>query len=194
MRRATPSRERWARWEGCGCFRHSVHIAGGRRPSGRSNSPESLRMSNSNTVVSAVPCAKYADIMVSRFTSASKGLVGGRFEPSEGALDLLTNANRLDRLGLMPPRLGLEAGFCRSAPSALRVSFASKSIHTVLAPRAYRTWRRAMSKNTTVVLALVLAAGCAQGALAQVSSRDEISPPAMDPTRKVSRQVCTRTI
>src|SRR6266702_7588782 len=32
-----------------------------------------------------------------------------------------------------------EAGFCRSAPCALRVSFASKSIHAVLAPRAYGT-------------------------------------------------------
>src|SRR5260370_36422638 len=32
-----------------------------------------------------------------------------------------------------------DAGFCRSAPGALRVSFASKSIHAVLAPRAYRT-------------------------------------------------------
>src|SRR5438093_10014471 len=32
-----------------------------------------------------------------------------------------------------------DAGFCRSAPGALRVSFASKSIHAVLAPRAYGT-------------------------------------------------------
>jgi hypothetical protein len=30
-------------------------------------------------------------------------------------------------------------GFCRSAPSALRVSFASKSNQAVLALRAYRT-------------------------------------------------------
>jgi hypothetical protein len=30
-------------------------------------------------------------------------------------------------------------GLCRSAPSALRVSFAWKSIHAVLALRAYRT-------------------------------------------------------
>src|SRR5262249_18913600 len=57
-------------------------------------------------------------------------------------------------------------------------------------------WRRArtepeggvMNKNTTVVLALVLVAGCAQDALAQTGG------PSMDPTRKVSRQVCTRTI
>src|SRR5438552_13852878 len=32
-----------------------------------------------------------------------------------------------------------DAGFCRSGPGALRVSFASKSIHAVLAPRAYGT-------------------------------------------------------
>src|SRR6266446_1104626 len=32
-----------------------------------------------------------------------------------------------------------DAGFCRSAPCALRVSFASKSIHAVLAQRAYGT-------------------------------------------------------
>jgi len=30
-------------------------------------------------------------------------------------------------------------GLCRSAPSALRVSFAWKTIHAVLALRAYRT-------------------------------------------------------
>ena len=46
---------------------------------------------------------------------------------------------------LEPPSVAvLEAsllmwGFCRSAPSALRVSFASKSNHAVLALRAYRT-------------------------------------------------------
>ena len=51
-----------------------------------------------------------------------------------------------------------------------------------------------MNKNTTVVLVLALAASCAQNALAQVSGRDEVSPPPMDPKRKVSRQVCTRTI
>ena len=50
-----------------------------------------------------------------------------------------------------------------------------------------------MSKNITVVLVLVLAAGCAQDALAQVG-RDEANPPPMDPARKVSRQVCTRTL
>jgi len=63
-------------------------------------------------------------------------------------------------------------------------------------------WRRAptepeggaMTKNTSVVLVLVLAAVCAQDALAQDSSRDQVSPPPMDPKRKVSKQVCTRTI
>src|SRR5436309_1668830 len=58
-------------------------------------------------------------------------------------------------------------------------------------------WRRAptepeggaMNKNITVVLVLVLAAPC--------SSRSQDGayvPPPMDPTRKVSRQVCTRII
>src|SRR5262245_7798968 len=51
----------------------------------------------------------------------------------------------------------------------------------------------AMNKNAPVVLVLVLAAGFAQEALAQVG-REEASPPPMDPNRKVSRQVCTRTI
>src|SRR5438094_2703970 len=47
----------------------------------------------------------------------------------------------------------------------------------------------AMNKNITVVLVLVLAAPC--------SSRSQDGayvPPPMDPTRKVSRQVCTRII
>src|SRR3989442_10040680 len=46
-----------------------------------------------------------------------------------------------------------------------------------------------MNKNITVVLVLVLAAPC--------SSRSQDGayvPPPMDPTRKVSRQVCTRII
>src|SRR6266542_3420757 len=58
-------------------------------------------------------------------------------------------------------------------------------------------WRRAptepeggaMNKNITVVLVLVLAAPC--------SSRSQDGayvPPPTDPTRKVSRQVCTRII
>jgi septal ring factor EnvC (AmiA/AmiB activator) len=45
-----------------------------------------------------------------------------------------------------------------------------------------------MNKNTTVVLVLVLAAACAQDALAQTGG------PPMDSRRTVSRQVCTRTI
>src|SRR5262245_48014149 len=67
-------------------------------------------------------------------------------------------------------------------------------------------WRRArtepeggvMHKNTTAALVLVLAAGCAQDALAQAGSSGSqdygTNPPPMDPTRKVSRQDCTRTI
>ena len=55
-----------------------------------------------------------------------------------------------------------------------------------------------MNRNTTVVLVLALAAGCAQDAFAQAGSRGPRdygdNPPSMDPTRKVSRQVCTRTI
>src|SRR5712675_1049967 len=46
---------------------------------------------------------------------------------------------------------------------------------------------RAMNKNITVVLLLVLAAGCS------TNPQDGAYPP-MDPTRKVSRQVCTRQI
>src|SRR5262245_10503945 len=79
-------------------------------------------------------------------------------------------------------------GFCHDAPSALRVSFVSRSIHPVLAPRAYGTEGGAMNKNITV-LVLVLAAGC--------SSRppyEETSVPPMDRSRKVSKQDCARTI
>ena len=45
-----------------------------------------------------------------------------------------------------------------------------------------------MNKNITVVLLLVLAAGCSS------TPRDGGYPPPMDPVRKVSRQVCTRVI
>src|SRR5882762_7090374 len=48
---------------------------------------------------------------------------------------------------------------------------------------------RAMNKNITVVLVLVLAAPCSSG-----SQDGAYVPPPMDPTRKVSRQVCTRII
>ena len=75
-------------------------------------------------------------------------------------------------------------GLCRSAPSALRVSFVTQF------------WRcaptepegRAMNKNITVVLLLVLAAGC--------SSKPQDGPyaPPMDPARKVSEQDCSRPI
>src|SRR6266508_3945730 len=58
-------------------------------------------------------------------------------------------------------------------------------------------WRRAptepeggaMNKSITVVLVLVLAAPCSS------RSQDKANvPPPMDPTRKVSRQVCTRIV
>jgi hypothetical protein len=49
-----------------------------------------------------------------------------------------------------------------------------------------------MNKIATVVL--VLAAICAQDVLAQVGGREEAAPPPMDPKRKVSKQVCTRTL
>src|SRR6266849_1682220 len=47
----------------------------------------------------------------------------------------------------------------------------------------------AMNKNITVVLVLVLAAPCSSR-----SQEGAYVPPPMDPTRKVSRQVCTRII
>src|SRR5687767_7797800 len=77
---------------------------------------------------------------------------------------------------------------CRSAPSALRVSFASKSIHAILALRAYEREGRAMNKNMTVVLLLVLAAGCSS------KPQDGADAPSMDPTRKVNQQDCGRPI
>src|ERR1700730_16369651 len=80
-------------------------------------------------------------------------------------------------------------GLCRSAPSALRVSFASKSNHAVLALRATEPEGRAMNKNiTAVVLLLVLAAGCSS------KPRDGAYASPMDPTRKVSEQDCSRPI
>src|SRR5688572_13901575 len=66
-------------------------------------------------------------------------------------------------------------GLCRSAPGALRVSFASGSCKG-----------RAMKKNITVVLLLVLAAGCSS------RPQDGADAPAMDPGRKVSEQDCSR--
>jgi flagellar biosynthesis GTPase FlhF len=47
---------------------------------------------------------------------------------------------------------------------------------------------RAMNKNMTVVLVLVLAAGCSG------NPRDGAEPPPMDPKRKVSKQDCSRSI
>jgi flagellar biosynthesis GTPase FlhF len=73
---------------------------------------------------------------------------------------------------------------CRSAPSALRVFFVTQF------------WRcaptepegRAMNKNITAVLVLVLAAGCSS------KPQDGAYAPSMDPTRKVSEQDCSRPI
>src|SRR5439155_1147596 len=76
-----------------------------------------------------------------------------------------------------------DAGFCRSAPGALRVSFA-RSQFTQFSRRApTEPEGGAMNKNITLVLVLVLAAPC--------SSRSQDGayvPPPMDPTLKVSRQ------
>jgi hypothetical protein len=47
---------------------------------------------------------------------------------------------------------------------------------------------RAMNRNITVVLLLVLAAGCSS------NPREKAYAPPMDPTRTVSEQVCTRPI
>src|SRR5207302_61779 len=47
---------------------------------------------------------------------------------------------------------------------------------------------RAMNKNTTVVLLVVLAAGCSS------KPQDGAYAPPMDPTRKVSEQDCSRPI
>ena len=95
---------------------------------------------------------------------------------------------------LEPPSVAvLEASLlmwalCRSAPRALRVSFASKSNHALLVLRAYKPEGRAMNKNITAVLLLVLAAGCSS------QPQDGASAPPMDPARKVSEQVCSRPI
>jgi flagellar biosynthesis GTPase FlhF len=54
--------------------------------------------------------------------------------------------------------------------------------------RAYEPEGRAMNKNMTVVLLLVLAAGCS------TRPQDGASAPPMDPTRKVSEQDCSKPI
>jgi hypothetical protein len=54
-----------------------------------------------------------------------------------------------------------------------------------------------MNKNIVVVFVLVLAAGCAQDALAQAgnsNSQDGVYVPPMDPKRKVNEQDCTRPV
>ena len=79
-------------------------------------------------------------------------------------------------------------GLCRSAPSALRVSFASKSNKQFGGGAPTEPEGRAMNKNISVVLLLVLAAGCSS------QPQDGAFPPPMDPTRKVSEQDCARPI
>jgi flagellar biosynthesis GTPase FlhF len=63
-----------------------------------------------------------------------------------------------------------------------------KSKHAVLALHAKEPEGRTMKKNITVVLLLVLAAGCSS------TPRDGASAPPMDPTRKVSEQDCSRAL
>jgi flagellar biosynthesis GTPase FlhF len=60
--------------------------------------------------------------------------------------------------------------------------------HAVLALRATEPEGRAMNKNITVVLLLVLAAGCSS------KPRDGAYASPMDPARKVSEQDCSRPI
>src|SRR5262249_2260144 len=67
-------------------------------------------------------------------------------------------------------------------------SFASTPNHAAPAPCACGTEGRAMNKNTTAVLVLLLAAGCT-GPL-----RYEAAAPPMDTSRKVSEQDCSKTI
>lgn len=72
----------------------------------------------------------------------------------------------------------------RRAARILRIEAESRSPGAArLEPKG-----RAMNKNITVVLLLVLAAGCSS------SPRDGADAPPMDPTRKVSEQECTRPI
>jgi len=62
-----------------------------------------------------------------------------------------------------------------------------KSKHAVLALHAKEPEGRAMKKNISVVLLLVLAAGCS-------TPQDGANAPPMDPTRKVSEQDCSRAL
>src|SRR5439155_1176680 len=81
---------------------------------------------------------------------------------------------------------------CVAARRARRAySFASKSIHAVLAlhaPTEREGSAMNKNKNITVVLFLVLAAGCIS------RPQDGAYLPPMDPTRKVNEQDCTRPV
>src|SRR2546421_6607866 len=79
-------------------------------------------------------------------------------------------------------------GLCRSAPSALRVSFRFEVESRSSGAAHLQPEGRAMNKNITVVLLLVLAAGCSS------KPQDGAYAPRMDPTRKVSEQDCSRQI
>lgn len=81
-------------------------------------------------------------------------------------------------------------GFSRSAPSALRVSSASKQFTQFWRCVPTEPEGRAMKKNISValVLVLVLAVGCSS------TPQDGGYPPPMASWRKVSEQDCTRTI
>src|SRR2546423_5749588 len=77
-------------------------------------------------------------------------------------------------------------GLCRSAPSALRVSFRFEVESRSFGAARLQPEGRAMNKNITVVLLLALAAGCSS------KPQDGAYAPSMDPTRKVSEQECNR--
>src|SRR2546421_2813655 len=79
-------------------------------------------------------------------------------------------------------------GLCRSAPSALRVSFRFEVESRSSGAARLQPEGRAMNKNITVVLLLVLAAGCSS------KPQDGAYAPPMDSTRKVSEQDCSRSI
>src|SRR5256714_4279319 len=79
-------------------------------------------------------------------------------------------------------------GLCRSAPSALRVSFRFEVESRSSGAARLQPEGRAMNKNITVVRLLVLAAGCSS------KPQDGAYAPPMGLTRKVSEQDCSGPI
>jgi hypothetical protein len=75
---------------------------------------------------------------------------------------------------------------CRSALGTLQVSFASKSFKQVWRCAPTEPEGRAMNKNITVALLLVLAAGCS------TRLQDEAYAPPMNTARTVSERDCSR--